>query len=48
LDDDVVDGRHDEADLHRVGGAGEVSVDLLCGVLVESITGQYVMFYVFV
>lgn len=36
LDDDVVDSGHDEADLHRVGGAGEVGVDLLRGVLVEA------------
>lgn len=36
LDDDVVDGCHDEADLHRVSGAGEVGVDLLRGVLVET------------
>lgn len=36
LDDDVVDSSHDEANLHRIGGAGEVGVDLLRGVLVEA------------
>ena len=35
LDDDVVDGRHDEADLHRVRRAREMRVDLLRRVLVE-------------
>ena len=37
LDNDVVHGGHDEADLHRVGGAGEVCVDLLGGMLVETV-----------
>lgn len=36
LDDDVVHGSHDEPDLHRVGGACEVCVDLLRGMLVEA------------
>jgi len=36
LDDDVVDGSHDESDLHRVGCAGKVGVDLLGGMLVEA------------
>jgi len=36
LDDDVVHGSHDEPDLHRVGGACEVGVDLLRWVLVEA------------
>lgn len=35
LDDDVVDRGHDEADLHGVGGAGEMGVYLLGLVLVE-------------
>jgi len=39
LDNDVVDGSHDESYLHGVRRAGEVRVDLLCGVLVES-TGK--------
>jgi hypothetical protein len=33
--DRTVDGSHDESDLHGVGGAGEVGVDLLVLVLVE-------------
>jgi len=37
LDDDVVDGSHDESDLHRVGCAGEVGVDLLRRMLVEAV-----------
>jgi hypothetical protein len=37
LDDDVVDGGHNEADLHRVCCAGKVGVDLLGRVLVEAI-----------
>jgi hypothetical protein len=36
LDDDVVDGSHDESDLHGVGCAGEVGVDLLGRMLVEA------------
>jgi hypothetical protein len=36
LDDDVVHCSHDESDLHRVGGACEVGVDLLCGMLIEA------------
>jgi hypothetical protein len=36
LDDDVVHGSHDEPDLHRVGGACEVGVNLLRGMLVEA------------
>ena len=36
LDDDVVDGSHDESDLHGVGGAGEVGVNLLGRMLVEA------------
>lgn len=36
LDDDVVDGSHDESDLHGVGRTGEVSVDLLRRMLVEA------------
>lgn len=35
MDDDVVDGRHDESDLGGVGGAGEVGVNLLLLGLVE-------------
>jgi len=35
LDDDVVDGSHDESDLHGVCGACEMGVDLLRGVLVK-------------
>lgn len=35
MDNDVVDGRHDELDLLGVGGAGEVGVNLLAVVLVE-------------
>lgn len=37
LDDDVVDGGHDESDLHGVGCAGEVGVDLLGRMLVETV-----------
>lgn len=37
LDDDVVDGSHDESDLHGVGCAGEVGVDLLGRMLVETV-----------
>jgi hypothetical protein len=37
LNDDVVDGGHDEADLHCIGGAGEMGVDLLGGMLVEAV-----------
>jgi hypothetical protein len=37
LDDDVVDGSHNEADLHCVGCAGKVGVNLLGRVLVETI-----------
>ena len=37
LDDDVVDGSHDESDLHGVGCAGEVGVDLLGRMLVEPV-----------
>lgn len=36
LDDDVVDGGHDESDLHCVGRTGEVGVDLLRRMLVEA------------
>jgi hypothetical protein len=36
LDDDVVHSSHDEPDLHGVGGACEVGVDLLRGMLVEA------------
>ena len=36
LDDNVIDGGHDESDLHRVGCAGEVGVDLLGRMLVEA------------
>lgn len=35
LDDDVVHGGHDESDLHRVGRAGKVGVDLLSRMLVK-------------
>jgi hypothetical protein len=35
LDDDVVDSGHDESNLHRIGSAGEVGVDLFGLVLVE-------------
>ena len=41
LDDDVVDGSHDESDLHGVSCAGEVGVDLLRRMLVEP--GIYVL-----
>jgi hypothetical protein len=37
LDDDVVDGSHNEADLHCVGCACKVGVNLLGRVLVETI-----------
>lgn len=37
LDYDVVDGSHDESDLHGVGCAGEVGVDLLGRMLVETV-----------
>jgi hypothetical protein len=40
LDNDVVDRSHDEADLHRVGCAGEVGVDLLGRVLIEAGVAQ--------
>jgi hypothetical protein len=40
LDDDVVDGSHDESNLHRVGGASEVGVDLLGRMLVEAGVAQ--------
>jgi len=36
LDDNVVDGGHDESDLHCVGCAGEVGVNLLGRVLIEA------------
>lgn len=36
LNDDVVDGSHDESNLHGVGCAGEVSVNLLGRMLVEA------------
>lgn len=36
LDDDVVDGSHDESDLHCVGCTSEVGVDLLGRMLVEA------------
>lgn len=36
LNDDIVDGSHDEADLHCVGRTREVSVDLLGRMLVEA------------
>jgi len=35
LNDDIVDGGHDETNLHGVGGAGEVGIDLLALMLVE-------------
>ena len=40
MDDDVVYGCHDESDLHSIGRAGEVGVDLLRGMLVESVVCQ--------
>ena len=36
LNDDVVDRCHDESNLHGICCAGEMCVDLLCGMLVES------------
>jgi len=36
LDDDVINGCHNEADLGGIGGAGEVGVDLLGLVLVQA------------
>ena len=35
MNDDVVDGSHDEADLHGIGGAGEVGIDLFTLMLVK-------------
>ncbi len=35
LDDDIVDGGHDEANLHGIGGTGEMGIDLLALMLVE-------------
>jgi hypothetical protein len=37
LNDDVVHGSHNEADLHCVGCAGKVGVNLLGRMLVETI-----------
>jgi len=55
LDDDIIDGCHDEADLSSVGGAGEMCVNLLGLVLVQAdetvqnvITGQSVIIPSFV
>uniref|UniRef100_A0A1Y1LSX1 Uncharacterized protein n=1 Tax=Photinus pyralis TaxID=7054 RepID=A0A1Y1LSX1_PHOPY len=36
LDDDVIDSRHHEADLSSVGGAGEVSINLLGLMLIQA------------
>jgi hypothetical protein len=35
LNDDVVDGSHDKANLHGIGSAGEVGIDLLALMVVE-------------
>lgn len=35
MNDDVVDGGHDEANLHSVGSAGEMGIDLLALMLVK-------------
>ena len=44
LDDDVVHGSHDESDLHGVGGACDVDVNLLRGMLVEASHGVLAIF----
>jgi hypothetical protein len=36
LDNDVVDGGHDESNLHCVGCAGKVGVNLLSRMLIEA------------
>jgi len=55
LDDDIIDGRHDEANLCGVGGTSEMCVNLLGLVLVQAdesvqniITGQGVVIPSFV
>jgi hypothetical protein len=35
LNDDIVDGGHDEANLHCICGAGEMGIDLFALMLVE-------------